>query len=150
MEKSSWLQCQFRTSSEDRNRNKKWKRQFHHVSCVFFLKTPFLSGDVVKAEFLINCVRASIIDALSVVVVLLLRPFGGQHVSSQEQEWAFTLFSAAQFTIFSSVVPCVWGFLFFSVWNIIGVLELLRILQSGFDPYRWPLCLHASLTKFTV
>lgn len=34
-----------------------------------------------KAELLIICVRVSIIDAVS--VVLLQRPFGGKHTSSQ-------------------------------------------------------------------
>lgn len=54
------------------------------VVFLFVFLTPPLSGDFLKAEFLINCVRASIIDALS--VVLLQRPFGGQRIASKEQE----------------------------------------------------------------
>lgn len=52
--------------------------------------TPFQSGDTVKNEFLINCVRASIIGALSMAVVLLQRAFGVQHISKL-QERAVTL-----------------------------------------------------------
>lgn len=59
--------------------------------CVFFL-TAFLSGDIVKAEFLINCVRASIIDALSVAVVLLRRGPLGDSTSPHSNKSELLLF----------------------------------------------------------
>lgn len=61
------------------------------ISSYFFFsffgkKKSFPSGEILQKKRVINCMRAFIIDALSVAVVLLQRSFGGQHIYSQEQE----------------------------------------------------------------
>lgn len=118
----------FTEVKEEKTETKQRGKDNFILPVVVFFFYPFHSGDIVKGEFLIYCVRALLYYYQCCVCgsgPIAEGLWGTAHLTGT----GVSLFSvSSQSTIFNSAASCIWGFLaivagFFPTWIIQGITE---------------------------